>query len=268
MKKILLPTDFSINSENAIAYATQLFKKEPCRFYLLHAYRNIPSAPTNKKSAEQEVEALARRCAANSDHKHHRFEGLVLTDSVVSAIDATFMDKGIDYVVMGTQGSTALKEVLLGSNTANAIKHLARCPLIVVPTGLTFKTPKAMAFATDYKHRFMEAEMRPLLQLALLWKATVQVVHVEAEPELAPEQLANRSLLERTLGNVAHALRTVPKKDSLANTLLSLEQSEGHPDMVAMLRTQHGFFGSMFREPVLKKMAFKTQIPLLVMPLF
>ena len=38
MKNILLPTDFSDNSWNAIEYALKLFKDEPCKFYLLHTY--------------------------------------------------------------------------------------------------------------------------------------------------------------------------------------------------------------------------------------
>ena len=38
MKKILLPTDFSENSLNAIRYAVQLFKNEKCVFYILNTY--------------------------------------------------------------------------------------------------------------------------------------------------------------------------------------------------------------------------------------
>ena len=36
MKNILIPTDFSENSWNAIKYALQFFKKKKCNFYLLH----------------------------------------------------------------------------------------------------------------------------------------------------------------------------------------------------------------------------------------
>ena len=36
MKRILLPTDFSINSMNAITYAMELFENMPCVFVLLN----------------------------------------------------------------------------------------------------------------------------------------------------------------------------------------------------------------------------------------
>ncbi|WAC02793.1 universal stress protein [Lacinutrix neustonica] len=39
MKTILLPTDFSENSWNAIVYALNFLEKEPCTFYLLHVNR-------------------------------------------------------------------------------------------------------------------------------------------------------------------------------------------------------------------------------------
>ena len=38
MKTILLPTDYSENAWNAIAYALNLFKNETCTFYLLNTY--------------------------------------------------------------------------------------------------------------------------------------------------------------------------------------------------------------------------------------
>ena len=38
MKNILLPTDFSDNSWNAIKYAFNLFKNEKCKYYLLNTY--------------------------------------------------------------------------------------------------------------------------------------------------------------------------------------------------------------------------------------
>ncbi len=38
MKNILLPTDFSDNSINAIQYALKIFKDINCTFYLLNIY--------------------------------------------------------------------------------------------------------------------------------------------------------------------------------------------------------------------------------------
>ena len=41
MRKILLPTDFSENSWNAIKYALHYFKEDVCHFYLINTYTPI-----------------------------------------------------------------------------------------------------------------------------------------------------------------------------------------------------------------------------------
>lgn len=38
MKRILVPTDFSVNAYNALYYATRLFKNEACKFYIMHTF--------------------------------------------------------------------------------------------------------------------------------------------------------------------------------------------------------------------------------------
>ena len=53
MKNILLPTDFSQNSLNAINYAMELFKDTPCQFYLLNAFK-IPYL-TNEELLENDM---------------------------------------------------------------------------------------------------------------------------------------------------------------------------------------------------------------------
>ena len=51
MKNVLIPTDFSGNSWNAIRYGLNFFEKEHCNFYVLHVNsskigpKNSPSLP-------------------------------------------------------------------------------------------------------------------------------------------------------------------------------------------------------------------------------
>ena len=47
MKRIIIPTDFSENAFNAIAYALQLFAEESCTFYLVHTYTPITQYVTS-----------------------------------------------------------------------------------------------------------------------------------------------------------------------------------------------------------------------------
>ena len=57
MKNILLPTDFSKNSLNAMYYAMALFKDIPCKFYLLNVFK-IPYL-ANEELMENDIKQLA-----------------------------------------------------------------------------------------------------------------------------------------------------------------------------------------------------------------
>ncbi len=74
MKKILVPTDFSNQAENALKVAAQLAKKHKCEIYLLHileiplhkvdalsSYNNLPEAIYFMKLAHKQFEELKEK---------------------------------------------------------------------------------------------------------------------------------------------------------------------------------------------------------------
>src|SRR4029078_7804587 len=70
--------------------------------------------------------------------------------TVVTEIEDYCDDKKPYAVVMGTQGSTALERIFLGSNTIGAMKHLP-WPLIIVPPEAKFIGIKKIGLACDLK---------------------------------------------------------------------------------------------------------------------
>lgn len=58
MKRILLPTDFSENSWNAIQYAMELYKEDVCTFYLLNAYTPMLIEPVNPMGSTAVTKAM------------------------------------------------------------------------------------------------------------------------------------------------------------------------------------------------------------------
>jgi len=74
MKKLLVPTDFSDQSENALKVAAQLAKKYECEIHLLHileipmhkvdalsSYNNLPEAVYFMKLAHKQFEKLKKK---------------------------------------------------------------------------------------------------------------------------------------------------------------------------------------------------------------
>ena len=53
MKNILLPSDFSKNSKNAIQYAIKFFENEECHFYILNIQKSSKYITANLGAGPQ-----------------------------------------------------------------------------------------------------------------------------------------------------------------------------------------------------------------------
>ena len=265
MKKILLPTDFSVNSQKAIDYALRLFKNEECIFYLLHAYHDVPSDTGTKMTSQEDLNQLVKTLEAQDDNEKHQFEGILERDSVLNLTNRTQIDKDADYVFMGTKGSSALREFLYGSNTLDLIRYINNCPIVAIPAEYEYNSLHEIVFATDYKHAFKPFELTPLIHLSLLRDATLNIAHIKTEKSFSEIQNLNKELLRKALKGTKHHFFEVEGNESVSNTLYHIEKANKNIGMMAILRTKHGFFERFTREPVVKNITFKTKVPLLVL---
>ena len=134
MKNILLPTDFSANSWNALEYAVQFFKNENCIFYILHigdlkdsdihsnsfAFTAEPPLITIKKK----IKSFSTRVEQLLDNEKHHLIILYEYGNFIDIIRKTVYDKKIALIVMGTKGISGIKTAVVGSNTGNVITQV------------------------------------------------------------------------------------------------------------------------------------------------
>ena len=174
MKKILLPTDFSKNANNAIAYAVQLFKEDQCTFYLLHtimpgsySIASIDDGPSTKviedvarRNAEGRLHEIVMEMKTKFANAKHTFEVIIAFNLLSSEVKVVVKERAIDLIVMGTKGATGAKEVFLGTNTMSTIKKVP-VAVITIPEEFTFEKPKEILFTTDFKFS-MENKYFPL----------------------------------------------------------------------------------------------------------
>ncbi len=267
MKRIVLPTDFSKNAQKAIDYALLLFKNESCTFYLLHAYHDAPSSSKNKMSTEEELNQIVRALEAQNKNEKYYFKGFFETDSVLNLTNRTQINQGANYVFMGTKGSSALREMFIGSNTLDFIKYIDKCPLVVVAEAYEYNGLTEIVFATDFKHTFTTMELVPLIQMALLWDTTLNVAHIKTKEDLNAMQKSNKELLRNALKETKHQFFEIELRDTVANNLYQIEKANKNIGAMAILKTKHGFLQKLTHENIVNHMAFKTEIPLLVLPL-
>lgn len=280
MKKILLPTDFSPNAWNATKYAISLYRHEECEFYILNTYTptiahsRFMATGAGGKACEDVVrhnseKGLDQLLAKIRDKYHNPKHKFILISSfslLVDEIKNIIETHQIGLVVTGTKGASGLEEVFMGSNTVRIIKCIKNCPVLAIPQHFKFKTPSEIAFATDFNRFYTTSELRPLLEMAKSFKATIRIVHVQYRIKALTEvQQFNLNMLRKYLGEVAHYIHTVSELNSVSQTL-EVFANELDIHLLAMLNYQHSYMEKMTREPVIKRLAFHTQIPLLVIP--
>ena len=144
MKRILLPTDFSENSQNAITYALALFKNQECQFHILNIQKlseymmDDVMASTQGESAYNSIikdnnvklKALVKKLRKTYKLQPFTFNTLFDFDDFVPAINQAVESHNIDLIIMGTNGATGASEVVFGSNTLKeSFSHMIKTNL-------------------------------------------------------------------------------------------------------------------------------------------
>jgi nucleotide-binding universal stress UspA family protein len=277
MKKILLPTDFSENSWNAIKYALQLFKDETCTFYLLNTYTPIiyhveyvmvnPAqlglADIVRESSEKGLDKLEEQIKDTFNNPKHSFIKRASFNTLVLDIKELVEEKKLDFVVMGTKGATGAKEVLFGSNTVQVFKHV-KCPVLAVPDNFEFETPHDILFPTDYEIDYQDKQIKPIVEIAKQFTSRINVLHVSYGTDLLDEQEQNKAKLEAYFKNVAHLFHNVSTQD-ITDAITSFQQKT-RVNLLMMINNKHSFFENLFFKSTVSQIGFHLKIPFLVIP--
>ncbi|MDH3382105.1 MAG: universal stress protein [Flavobacteriaceae bacterium] len=277
MKNILLPTDFSENSWNAIQYTMELFKEEACNFYVFNSYRlpvyttddfmvtsaNEGLEETLQKINDENLDKVLDRINSLKKNPKHSFRKVLEYNFFLEAIQEVVTKNGIDLIAMGTKGASGAKEIFIGTNTGDVINKV-KVPLIVIPENAKYKQPKEIAFPTDHNIFYDRSSLRMLLKIAELHKSTVRIVHVKPDNSaLNQEQKANKDFVLECLDKVDKSYHTLHNL-MLEDALNCFTQSRDI-DMIAMVPKNLNFFQKLFFKPKVEEISYHTNIPLLVL---
>ncbi len=276
-KRVLLPTDYSKNSINAIRYAQELYQDIECDFYLLNVFQvsgyrldsmRIPEPgeyfyETAKANSEEGMSSLMEMIRSGSENPKHHFHTVCTLNSLVEAIKNLIVQKDIDIIVMGTKGITASKARIFGTNAVRTMEQIKDCPVIAVPETPEFSPPKEIVFPTDYKTSYKKKEINHLVEIAKIHDAKINVVHIDKDKDgkLSKKEKANKELLEDILEGTAyenHFLSAVK-----ISTGINLFIESRSCDMIAFLNRKHLFFGSILSNPLVKEIGYEPKIPIL-----
>lgn len=277
MKKILLPTDFSDNSWNAIKYALRLFKDEECIFYLLNTYtpiiyhENYILANSSqfdlvddiKVKSIKGLEDIVNRIKREFNNTKHSFSQISSFNTLIGEIKELHEGNVMDYIVMGTKGSSGVKEVLFGSNTVHVFKN-AKCPVLAIPEGFDFEKPSDILFPSDYEVDFKKTHIQLILDIASTYQARINILNVSLGYDLSEQQKLNKQKLEAYFKNVAHFFHSVSNQ-TIASAITNF-QLKIRINLLVMINNKHSFFENLFFKNTINQIGFHLNVPFLVIP--
>lgn len=273
MKTILAATDYSNAGTNALYYAAALAGKTNAKLFIYNSFK-IPALAANTILSSTGISALVDenkvklQFLASSLSKQYGIavEPICNISYVAEEISHLVKKLKADLVVMGMRGKNA-EYGYFGSVTSYVIGQ-ASFPVLAVPEEVGYQGIGRILFACDYNCLQPENKLPLLKELALTFKAKVEVLHVKKIQE--PVEIGEGALMERASG-MEHVLKGVDHlyhdlSDDHILTGIERGLHEFEADLLVMVPHHTGFWNTIFNRSKTRKMALRTHVPLLSIP--
>lgn len=275
MKNILLLTDFSSNSKNALDYALKFFKGGDYHFFILNVHRTsnyatgelwsaTPSSSVYDsilKTPKDKLAIMVAKFEKEFSNESYTFEVICDYDTFISAVNQTVKIKSIDLMVMGTNGATGAKEVIFGSNTISVIRNVDR-PVLVVPQKYKFSRPTRILFATEMDELFIEKSLLPLSYILSKYNAELEILTIGNEK--STEQISDKkSKINTFFKGTKHNFYTIT--DVAADIAIDSFVQINKVDLVAKIINKESFLKRLLSKSSMSELTYKTKVPLLIM---
>ena len=275
MKRILVPTDFSVYANKALDYAVCLAKKSGAEIILLHACDFLHNTLPGKKLMVEAYNQYVQKCA--NDQLQELKKCIEETESVLvgtqvyegGVIDSIL--EGADYftpdlIVMNTLGITGLRSRIVGSKTA-ALLSRTSVPVITIPYDYEWSEPKHILLALNDSDESLEL-LKPAFEIATLFHAEIKAGIFSTEHEDGVAVMEH----SRTINSINTKLQQIYTPIVIQPVHFSgnefqeamQEYIEANSiDLLAMITHKRNGIQTLLHRSMTRKMNYHTKIPLL-----
>lgn len=254
LRNILLPTDFSDGANDAMVYAINLAQGTNTTLFILHVKEQL---------SDQEIENHFSKI------KHHylfgrnvRVEFLIATGNISKSITKQVKQQQIDLIIVGTAGAKAIRGMVSGSITARLIDILP-APIISVPIGCDTLSPKHISIASDNSSIPHISEMYVLNFLAEAFNSRIDIIHINSDPDNIQVSNEIKEAYDNLLEFSPHKYQIIIGENLIKEISDSIIRN--NTDLLTVLHRRNRYNVGLERSTS-KQLAFKSKIPLLIMP--
>ena len=272
MKTIVVPTDFSTISLNAVNYAADLACVIGTNLSLIHVciipitLSEVPPPTINMEElvtdAEEKIRELKEKINYRLGEKLTIYT-VVKQGDVVSEIDEYCNTVNPYAVVMGAESYGAFERFLIGGGKTISSMRKLSWPLIVVPPEVKFVSMKKIGLACDLRDVVETIPGNEIKSLVTEFHAELHVLHVnkEGEDDLEPESVEESGLLQEILVGLNPKYHFIRGTDIEKSISEFAEQNE--LDLLIVIPKKHNLISKMFQHSHSKRLVLQTHVPVM-----
>lgn len=184
MKTIIVPVDFSEQSEYALKVAASLAKKHSSEILVLHMLELNEAIISSSEGYHPEqtvflIKMAEKRLKGFLDQPY--LKGIKITPiikhfKVFGEVNDVAKKHNADLVVMGSHGADGLKEIFVGSNAEKVVRN-SEIPVLVVKSPVEEFKIENFVFACDFKNESLAA-FQKAIGFAEKLKAKFHLVYI------------------------------------------------------------------------------------------
>ena len=272
MKKILVPIDFSVQSEYAIKLASKIASKTEIEVHLLHLLQ-LPKGHVDMGSGSnlgipQSMYYIQKIKEKIINIKTHSFN----TDTIVKyAIRFEKPTDGIlkfsvkinaDLVLMGSKEVSVFDELIIGSNIKRVVKK-SSAPVLVVKNDPQDFNIKELVFTSNFNEEDRKS-FEILLDFSRKFKSKIHLLNVNTMNRFKSTKKAKQKMetFLSTYKNIEHSIN-IYDDDSVENGILNFSK-EVNADLIALsTHERSGLFRLFNNKSISKRLSKKSLKPVI-----
>lgn len=267
MECIICPTDFSENAKKATNWAAFLSSKLKIPLHLYNCYHipvmvnDIPFPMGTEVEMENGLNTiiLAEVKRINEIYKELEIKYTVEAGFANESILEYASIHNAKLIVIGISGRTTTGQILIGS-TAIKVSLNSKIPVLIIPSHAKSQKIERIAIACDFTRKEKVADINLFFDLVKTFNAYIKLVHVSKKAET---QVINPENKIEDFEKHKYVVHTI-EDDSVEPGLVHFTD-RNKIDMLAVIHKKHGFFERIFTRSHTGKLAFKINVPLLVL---
>ncbi|MCY0968615.1 universal stress protein [Chryseobacterium wangxinyae] len=268
---ILVPTDFTEKSNNAVKMAVQIAKRHEAKILIFHSISNhyIIDRTGKQVIGAETVDENFRKIQISLDELHAslstenptlHFETILDNDNLIHGINKIIDQKNVDLVVSGSSGQQKISQLILGSMSYEILNGVNASVLLVPETCTKYAFDKILVPVRVLDDLADKVDLS--LAIAQKNNGIITLLGISSETDLDALKDAYQEVRQTLVKNQqeynAQFLLTQDKA-----TQISKFSKDDDADIIILNYQDEGSWKSIFSENFFKQIINYTDIPLL-----